>query len=46
MYSVLPGITPPKDTDFLWRYMSFEKFVSLVGTKSLFFTISLMILTS
>ena len=38
MYSVLPGITLPKDTDFLWRYMSFEKFVSLLGTKSLFFT--------
>ena len=38
MYSVLPGITLPKDTDLLWRYMSFEKFVSLLDTKSLFFT--------
>ena len=38
MNSVLPGITPPKDTDLLWRYMSFEKFVSLLATRSLFFT--------
>lgn len=38
MYSVLPGITPPHDEDFLWRYMSFEKFVSLLATKSLFYT--------
>ncbi len=38
MHRFLPGITQPKDTDFLWRYMSFEKFVSLLSTKSLFFT--------
>ncbi|RKU36458.1 hypothetical protein C6496_13495 [Candidatus Poribacteria bacterium] len=39
MYSVLPGIAlPTKDTDFLWRYISFEKFVSLLETKKLFFT--------
>ncbi len=38
MYRFLPGIARPKDTDFLRRYMSFEKFVSLLGTKSLFFT--------
>lgn len=38
MHRYLPGITQPKDTDFLWRYMSFEKFVSLLSTKSLFFS--------
>jgi len=38
MYSVLPGITLPNDSDYLWRYMSFEKFVSLLETKSLYFT--------
>ena len=38
MIRKLTGITPPKDTDFLWRYMSFEKFVSILDTKSLFFT--------
>ncbi len=38
MYSFLPGIGLPEDTDLLWRYMSFEKFVSLLNTKSLFFT--------
>ena len=34
----LPGIELPDDADFLWKYMSFEKFVSLLGTKSLYFT--------
>ena len=38
MYSVLPGISLPEDRVFLWKYMSLEKFVSLLGTKSLFFT--------
>ena len=38
MYRVLTGITPPEDTDYLWRYMSFEKFVSLLATRTLFFT--------
>ena len=38
MYRVLTGITPPEDTDYLWRYMSFEKFVSLLATSTLFFT--------
>ena len=38
MNSVLPGITTPEDTTYLWRYMSFEKFVSLLATKTLFFT--------
>lgn len=38
MNSVLPGITTPEDTACLWRYMSFEKFVSLLATKTLFFT--------
>ena len=34
MIRKLTGITPPKDTDFLWRYMSFEKFVSILDTKT------------
>lgn len=34
----LKGITLPKETDFLWRYMSFEKFVSLLSEESLFFS--------
>ena len=38
MIRELTGITLPKGNDFLWRYMSFEKFVNLLGTKSLFFT--------
>ena len=38
MNSVLPGITTPEDTACLWRYMSFEKFVSLLATETLFFT--------
>ncbi len=38
MYYFLAGIHVPDDTDFLWRYMSFEKFVSLLDKESLFFT--------
>lgn len=38
MYSGLSGIELPGYKDFLWRYMSFEKFVSLLDTESLFFT--------
>ena len=38
MLPELPGIELPDDADFLWKYMSFEKFVSLLGTKSLYFT--------
>lgn len=34
----LTGIELPDDADFLWKYMSFEKFVNLLGTKSLYFT--------
>ena len=34
----LTGIELPDDADCLWKYMSFEKFVSLLGTKSLYFT--------
>lgn len=34
----LTGIALPNDTDFLWKYMSFEKFVSLLDKRSLFFT--------
>ncbi len=37
MIRQLPGISKPKDTDLLWKYMSFEKFVSLLDTRSLFF---------
>ena len=38
MYRTIEGITPPKDEDALWRYMSLEKFVNILKTKSLFFT--------
>lgn len=38
MYEELDGINPPDDADTLWRYTSFEKFVNLLDTKSLFFT--------
>ena len=38
MYKALEGITPPEDESILWRYMSLEKFVSILATGSLFFT--------
>ena len=38
MYKELEGITPPEDDAILWRYMSLEKFVSILATRSLFFT--------
>ena len=38
MYKELEGITPPGDDTTLWRYMSLEKFVSILATGSLFFT--------
>ena len=38
MYREIDGIQPPKDEDTLWRYMSLEKFVNILKTKSLFFT--------
>ena len=38
MIRKLTGIELPDDADFLWKYMSFEKFVNLLGTKSLYFT--------
>ena len=38
MYKELDGITPPDDWNTLWRYMSLEKFVNMLETKSLFFT--------
>ena len=38
MYKVLDGITSPNNKDTLWRYMSFEKFVSILKTESLFYT--------
>ena len=38
MYEELDGINPPNDEDILWRYTSFEKFVNLLDTESLFFT--------
>ncbi len=31
-------IITPKDEDILWRYVSFEKFVNMLKTNSLFFT--------
>ena len=34
----LKGIGQPKDTDTVWRYMSFEKFANILATESLFFT--------
>ena len=37
MYKELPGISRPGPTDTLWRYFSFEKFASLLSTKSLYF---------
>ena len=37
MYKELPGISRPEPTDTLWRYLSFEKFASLLSTKSLYF---------
>ena len=33
----LPGILRPSPKDTLWRYLSFEKFASLLSTKSLYF---------
>ena len=38
MYRTIDGIKPPEDKDALWRYMSLEKFVNMLKTKSLFFT--------
>ena len=38
MHKELTGIRVPGDKDSLWKYMSFEKFVSLLSTKTLFFT--------
>ena len=38
MYKKLTGIGVPRDTDYLWRYMSFEKLANLLYTKALFFT--------
>ena len=37
MYKKIAGILSPRDEDILWRYMSFEKFGSLLSTKSLYF---------
>ena len=34
----LKSITQPKDEDTVWRYMSFEKFASILATESLFFS--------
>ena len=38
MYKELTGIRVPGDKDPLWKYMSFEKFVNLLSTNTLFFT--------
>lgn len=37
MYKKIVGILSPREGDILWRYMSFEKFASLLSTKSLYF---------
>ena len=37
MFKQLNRITPPKDQDTVWRYMSFEKFVHILSENSLFF---------
>ena len=37
MHTRLPGFSSLKDQDTLWRYMSFEKFVNLLATQSLYF---------
>ena len=34
MYKRLPGFTHPNNKDILWRYLSFEKFASLLATES------------
>ena len=38
MSKELKGIIQPKDSDTVWRYMSFEKFADILATESLFFT--------
>ena len=38
MSKELKGIIHPKDNATLWRYMSFEKFINILATESLFFT--------
>lgn len=38
MYKEIGGISTPNDEDTLWRYMSFEQFVNILATESLFFT--------
>ena len=38
MSKELKGIAHPEDGTTLWRYMSFEKFINILATESLFFT--------
>lgn len=38
MITELKGTVQPKDKDTVWRYMSFEKFASILATESLFFS--------
>ena len=38
MQKKIDGITAPNPDDTLWRYMSFEKFLNMLATESLFFT--------
>ena len=38
MHRELHGVESPADNDVLWRFMSFEKFVNILATGSLFFT--------
>lgn len=38
MSKELKGIAHPEDRTTLWRYMSFEKFINILATESLFFS--------
>lgn len=38
MYQSHPKLEEPKDSDFLWRYMDFQKFFSILENQSLYFT--------
>ena len=38
MSKELKGIAHPEDETTLWRYMSFEKFINILATESLFFS--------
>ena len=46
MSKELKGIAHPEDGTTLWRYMSFEKFINILATESLFFSHSEFPLTA